>query len=177
VVGNAGLDLLRKDADLAVRMYREQNPSLITRKLGDVGWSLYASRALVERAGRSVPITPDHEGLSGLPVIRFGDGLANSMAGKWLAANTRVEDVVLSGTSVGSVLNAVKAGLGVSLIPCFTAHGDSSLVRMTPDIVTKVEAFLVIPPEHKETVRVRLVMDAVAALFQRERELLEGHAR
>jgi len=177
VVGNAGHDLLRKEADLAVRMYREQNPSLITRKLGDVGWSLYASRALLERTGRSVPITPDLEGLSGLPVIRFGDGLANSLAGKWLAANTHVEDVVLSGTSVGSVLNAVKAGLGVSLVPCFTAHDDSTLVRMTPDIVTKVEAFLVIPPENKETVRVRLVMDAVAALFQRSRELLEGHAR
>jgi DNA-binding transcriptional LysR family regulator len=176
VVGNAGHDLMRKEADLAVRMYREQNPSLITRKLGDIGWSLYASRALVERAGCPLPITPDQDGLGGLPVIRFGDGLANSTAGKWLAANTRADAVVLSGTSVGSVVNAVKAGLGVSLLPCFTAHEDRALVRMTPAVVTKVEAFLVIPPDHKETVRVRLVMDAVATLFVSQRALLEGHA-
>jgi hypothetical protein len=36
------------------------------------------------------------------------------------------------------------------------------------------EAFLVIPPDHRNTVRVRLVMDAVTALFERERALLAG---
>jgi hypothetical protein len=33
---------------------------------------------------------------------------------------------------------------------------------------------VVIPPDHRETVRVRLVMDAVTALFERERRMLEG---
>jgi DNA-binding transcriptional LysR family regulator len=172
VVGNAGHDLLRKEADVAVRMYREQNPSLIARKIGEVGWSLYAARALVERTGCSVPVDPTT--LRGLPVIRFGEGLARSVAGEWLAGNTRAEDVVLSGTSVASVSNAVKAGLGMSLLPCFTASDDASLVRLTPSVIVRVEAFLVIPPEHRETARVRLVMDAVTALFQRERGLLEG---
>ena len=172
VVGNAGHDLLRKEADVAVRMYRDQNPSLVTRKIGEIGWSLYAARALVERTGCSVPVDP--HALSGLPVIRFSDGLAKSLAGQWLTANTRVEDVVLSGTSVASVINAVKAGLGISLLPCFTVPADGTLVRLTPAVIVRVEAFLVIPPEHRETVRVRLVMDAIAALFQRERTLLEG---
>jgi DNA-binding transcriptional LysR family regulator len=172
VVGNAGHDLLRKEADVAVRMYRDQNPSLLTRKIGEVGWSLYAARALVERTGRTVPV--DLDALHGLPVIRFGESLAHSTAGQWLAANTRTDDVVLSGTSVASVINAVKAGLGVSLLPCFTVHDDPSVVRLTPAVVARVEAFLVIPPEHRETMRVRIVMDAVTALFQRERARLEG---
>lgn len=174
VVGNAGHDLLRKEADVAVRMYRDQNPSLVTKKIGEVGWSLYASRALVERTGCQPPIALGDTGLCGLPVIRFGEGLSHSIAGQWLAANTRAEDVVLSGTSVASVINAVKAGLGASLLPCFTTHGDAALVRLTPAVLARVEAFLVIPPEHRETVRVRVVMDAIAALFQRERTLLEG---
>jgi DNA-binding transcriptional LysR family regulator len=174
VVGNAGHDLLRKEADVAVRMYRDQSPTLITRKLGDIGWTLYASRSFVERTGCNVPLTADAKGLHGLPVIRFSEGLASSVAGKWLTANTRNEDVVLAGTSVASVINAVKAGLGVSLLPCFTVHEEPSVVRLTPAVVTSVEAFLVIPPEHRTTVRVRLVMDAVAALFAREREMLAG---
>jgi DNA-binding transcriptional LysR family regulator len=62
----------------------------------------------------------------------------------------------------------------VSVLPCFVAQGDPSLVRLTPSVVTKVEVFLVIPPDHRNTVRVRLVMDAVAALFERERTLLGG---
>lgn len=175
VVGNAAHDLLRKEADVAVRMYRDQNPSLVARKIGEIGWSLYAARTLVERTGcGSLPGRVDAQSLCGLPVIRFSDGLAHSAAGQWLAANTRAEDVVLSGTSVASVINAVKAGLGISLIPCFTVQHDSTLVRLTSAVIARVEAFLVIPPEHRETVRVRLVMDAIAALFQRERALLEG---
>ena len=53
-------------------------------------------------------------------------------------------------------------------------HADPSLVRLTPSVVTKVEAFLVIPRDHRNTVRVRLVMDRVIALFERERALLGG---
>jgi len=64
----------------------------------------------------------------------------------------------------------------VSVLPCFAVPGDASLVRLTPSVVAKVEAFLVIPPDHRNTVRVRLVMDAVAALFERERALLGGCA-
>jgi DNA-binding transcriptional LysR family regulator len=176
VVGNAGHDLLRKEADIAVRMYRDQNPSLVTRKIGELGLSLYASRELVQRTGCNVPLAGDARSLCGLPVIRFGEGLATSTGGKWLATNTRDEDVVLSGTSMASVINAVRAGLGISVLPCFTVHGDAALVRLTPEVVARVEAFLVIPPEHRDTVRVRLVMDAITALFVRERALLEGAA-
>jgi len=64
----------------------------------------------------------------------------------------------------------------VAVLPCFAVHGNPSLVRLTPEIVARVEAFLVIPPDHRNTVRVRLVMDAVAALFERERVLLGGCA-
>jgi DNA-binding transcriptional LysR family regulator len=74
------------------------------------------------------------------------------------------------------VLNAVKAGLGISALPCFAAHCEPSLVRLTPSLIARGEAFLAIPPDHRETVRVRLVMDAVTALFEREREMLEGAA-
>ncbi len=171
VVGNGAHDLLRKEADVAVRMYRDQNPTLVTRKIGDIGWSLYAARSLVERTGCP---SVDPMALCGLPMIRFSDGLANSTAGQWLAANTRAEDVVLSGTSVAAVINAVKAGLGISAIPCFAVHDETALVRLTPAVIARVEVFLVIPPEHRETVRVRLVMDAITALFQRERAILEG---
>ena len=51
VVGSAALDLMRREADLAVRLFREKSPALVTRKIGDIGWTLYASRAYVERTG------------------------------------------------------------------------------------------------------------------------------
>lgn len=174
VVGSAALDLLRREADVAVRMFREQRPELVTRKIGDVGWSLYASRSYVERTGVTLGADLGARPLAGQPVIGYCGATARSPGGVWLAAHSRPEDVVLTGESVPSVLNAVKAGLGVSALPCFATHGDTSLVRLTPSLIARGEAFLVIPPDHRETVRVRIVMDSLTALFERERKVMEG---
>jgi hypothetical protein len=35
------------------------------------------------------------------------------------------------------LINAVKAGLGSSLIPCFKVQGDDALVRLTPAVVAR----------------------------------------
>jgi DNA-binding transcriptional LysR family regulator len=176
VVGSAALDLVRREADLAVRLFREKNPSLVTRKIGDIGWSLYASPAYVERTGWKLGADFAASALVGQPVIGYAGAAGRSPGGVWLAEHVRPEDVVLTGESVPSVLNAVKAGIGLAALPCFAVHEDTSLVRLTPSLIARGEAFLAIPPDHRETIRVRLVMDAVTALFQREREILAGAA-
>jgi DNA-binding transcriptional LysR family regulator len=174
VVGSATLDLLRREADLAVRLFREKNPSLVTRKIADIGWSLYGSRAYVERTGVTFGAELAADALAGQQVIGYAGPAARAPGPVWLACHSRPEDIVLTGESVPSVLNAVKASLGLSVLPCFAAHDDASLVRLTPSLIARGEAFLVIPPDHRETVRVRLVMDAVTALCERQRKVLEG---
>jgi DNA-binding transcriptional LysR family regulator len=174
VVGSAALDLLRREADLAVRLFREKSPTLVTRKIGDIGWSLYASRAYVERTGVTLAADLEECALAGQTVIGYAGPTARSPGAVWLAKHSRPEDVVLTGESIPSVINAVKAGLGLSALPCFAVDCDPSLVRLTPSLIARGEAFLVIPPDHRQTVRVRLVMDALTALFERERKVLEG---
>lgn len=171
VVSSAPLDLTRREADLAVRMFRETSPTLVTRKLGEPGWGIYASREYVEKTG----IVPG-PGLSleGLAVVGYKEPVTRAPGPTWLTKNTRPEQVVLSGDSVSAVLNAVRAGLGLSVLPCFVVPEAPTLVRLTPAVVAKGEAFVVIPPDHKDTARVRLVADALVALFERERALLEG---
>jgi DNA-binding transcriptional LysR family regulator len=176
VVSNAALDLMRREADVALRLFREKTGTLVARKIGDVGWSLFASRAYVERTGLAFGADIADGALTGQPIIGYAGAAARSAGGLWLAAHTRPEDVVLTCESVLSVLNAVRAGLGVSVLPCFAAHGDATLARLTPAIIARAEAFLVIPPDHRNTVRVRLVMDALGTLFERERTMLDGAA-
>lgn len=173
-VGSAALDLIRREADIAIRFFRESNPTLIAKKLGDVGWSVYASRAYVESTGVSLGAARDGCLLAGQRVVGYRGAAGRAPGALWLAEHSRQEDVVFAGDSVMAVWNAVKAGFGVSALPCFVAYGEPAMVRLTAAVVATTEAFLVIPPDHKGTVRVRLVMDAVTALFERERELLEG---
>lgn len=174
VVGSAALDLVRREADVAIRLFRESNPTLIAKKLGDIGWSVYASRAYVERSGLSLGSELAGCVLAGQRVVGYRGPAGRAPGALWLAAHSRQEDVVFTGDSVMAVWNAVKAGFGVSALPCFVTHDDPNLVRLTPAVVATAEAFLVIPPDHKNTVRVRLVMDAATELFERERTLLEN---
>lgn len=173
-VSSAALDLLRREADLALRLFREKSPTLITRKIGEFGWSVFASQAYVKRTGVALGTDLDGCALAGQAVVGYVGPAAHSAGPIWLGEHSRPEDIVLTGGSVPSVLNAVKAGIGLSVLPCMAVHGDASLVRLTPMVVAQSEAFLVIPPDHRETARVRLVMDAVTALFEREKAVLEG---
>lgn len=174
VVSNAAIDLVRREADVAIRLFREQNPALVTRKLCDIGWSVYAARTHAEQRGLTVGAAPSPGWLDGQAIVSYRGPPARSAGGAWLAANTRPEDVVLSCESVQAVASAVKAGLGVSALPCFVGCDDPALVRITPAVVASVEAFVVIPPDHRHTVRIRIVTDALAHLFEQERAVLAG---
>jgi DNA-binding transcriptional LysR family regulator len=173
VLSSVAVDLTRCEADLAVRGFRETNPTLVSRKIGDIGWSVFASRQYVDLNG----IVPGaNVALGDLAVVGYKDPVSRAPGPVWLSANTRPQQLVLSGDSVTSVLTAVRAGMGVSVLPCFVAAEELALVRLTPSVVAMGELFVVIPPKHRDTRRVRLVMDAIVALFERERERLEGAA-
>jgi len=174
VVSSAALDLIRRDADVALRLFRESNPALVTRKIGVVGWSVYAAQAYLDRTGFVMNDVHQDAPLAGQAVVGYAGAPLRSTGAIWLNDHCRANDIVLTGESVPSVMDAVRAGLGVSVLPCFAAHGNAALVRITPAVVAQTEAFLVIPPDHRNVVRVRLVMDAVTALFERERAVLSG---
>ena len=178
VVANGAVDLLRGEADVALRMFRETSPNLISRKIGEAGWSIYGSSAYLDRTGFTLDDVGDGCVLAGQPIVGYTGPAGRSAGARWLDAHSRPEDVVIRSESVTSVAAAVRAGLGLSVLPCFTVGKDGTffgaLRRVTPAVVATTEAFLVIPPDHRQTVRVRLVMDAVAALFERERAFLGG---
>ena len=49
IVGVRTLDIARRDADVAVRFARPTAPGLVCRKLGEIGFSLYASQNYLAR--------------------------------------------------------------------------------------------------------------------------------
>ncbi len=57
VASDATENLLQREADIAVRMYRPEQVDVITRKVGDLGIGVYAATAYLDRKG--VPRTID----------------------------------------------------------------------------------------------------------------------
>ncbi|MGZ3305855.1 MAG: LysR family transcriptional regulator [Asticcacaulis sp.] len=52
VASDEAQNLLRRDADIAIRMFRPSQPTLIARKLGDTPLGLFGARRYLDRCGR-----------------------------------------------------------------------------------------------------------------------------
>jgi DNA-binding transcriptional LysR family regulator len=170
VAGNRTFDLQKGEADVAVRMVPTEQPDLVSRVLGEASWSLYASRAYLQSAGR--PPTPGD--LAGHQVVGFDDSLAGSPGAMWLAANAAGATVALVGNSVGMVVQAADSGAGIAMIPCFLATARPNLVRLFDDLAEKRKIWLVFRRDVGEIARVRAVIDFISETIRADRALFIG---
>jgi DNA-binding transcriptional LysR family regulator len=166
------LDLMRGETDLAVRMFRPTAPDLVIRKLCDVGWSLYASASYLARRG---PVA-DLETLEGHDVVGYDEALARSPGGQWLAKHVRGVRIAFVGDCPRVVTGAVEQGLGIGVLPCFLTASLTELRRLTPAVVASSEACLVVHPDLKDALRIRVVMDRLISLYTENAKLLSGLA-
>ena len=167
--GNDAANLRKREADIAVRMYRDDHDGLTMRKLGAVGWSLYAAPRYVAARGR--PTHPD--ALAGHNVVAYADLTEKTPGAIWLASRIQSSRVVARAGSIRAVFESVKHGLGISALPCWLADG-SGLDRLTRDVIAHTDVFVVYPPELKAVVRIRIVLDRLVDAFRRRREWLSG---
>jgi DNA-binding transcriptional LysR family regulator len=161
-------NLSRREADLLIR---EQVPDLggiVTRKLGRVAYAVYGHRSFTRKA----------VDLKALPWIGFDDDHAYMPGQAWLRALLDGAKLAVRGNNWLVLHEAVRAGAGLAVLPCYLGDPDSQLHRIG-DVLSEVFAdqWLLVHRDLRALPRVRAVMDAVIALFQHERALLEGSGR
>jgi DNA-binding transcriptional LysR family regulator len=152
VSGGRLLDLKRGEADLAVRSGTVLDEELIARKLGDAGFSLYASPGYLER----YPLWADPTDLAGQQVIAYGAGLIGLPAGQWLAAHTAQANAVLSTDEIATMMDAAASGVGVALLPCLVGDIEPRLRRLTPQVLVRQGLSLVYRREARMNESIRL---------------------
>jgi hypothetical protein len=80
VMSDQYVDLARGDADVALRSGDTDDDALVGRKIADSLWSVYASKAYIDRNGRPESIV----GLAQHATVGFDGPLASDRAAKWL---------------------------------------------------------------------------------------------
>lgn len=168
LISSAAVDLARGEADIAIRAFRETRGDLVARKVADIGWSLYASPAYLARK----PLAADPLDLRGHDIIGFAEVAARTPGARWLDEHASGAAVALRATSTTAAMNAARAGMGVAVVPCFTA--DASVERIAPKVIATSEVFIVTTADAKATARVRIVCNALANLFTKEKAMLGG---
>ena len=166
----APLDLMRREADIALRMFRPTQPALVARLVGKLGWSLYASEAYVARKGTLASLGD----LSGHDLIAYGAELKAGFGPRWLEEHAGNGTVVMRCDTVRGAVLAVTQGVGIGTMPCYLAAGEPSLRRLTPEVTANAEIFLVTAPDLQDLKRIRLVLEMVTTVFDRNRALFAG---
>ena len=112
------LDLTRREADLALRTIRPQSGDLVMTRVAASPWTPMAAAA---SARERAPVKRWEE----VDWIAWGDDLAGIPPARWLAKHAPEAEPVLKTSHIAAQVAAVRAGIGVALLPLAYARVDA----------------------------------------------------
>ncbi|MBZ4210571.1 MAG: LysR family transcriptional regulator [Rhodoferax sp.] len=160
VSSNQVSNLLRREADIAVRMMRPEQNSLIARKIGDVRLGAYASRGYLESRAplRKASDLLQHELIGGDadPAILQGFAAMGFPVTRSAFA-LRSDDFIVQ-------WQAVRAGLGIGFCADYMVRSDTDVVEVLAGQlkIPSLPMWLAVHREIRTNARIRRVFDYLA---------------
>jgi DNA-binding transcriptional LysR family regulator len=159
VSSNDPSDLLRREADIAIRSFRPTEAELISKKIAEVEAPLFAAITYLDRVG--IPKTVDD--LKNAEFVAIGD-VGGFMSGlkQFGVELTEKNFPVQSGSHIVH-WELVKQGLGIGIVPLDIGEAEPLVERVLPDF--KLMSFPIWLTSHRElrtNKRIRLVFDFLA---------------
>lgn len=175
VITDRSLDLENGEADLAIRTSQTLAVSdLVARKICDHDMALYCSRDYAARRGapRSPADLVDHD------LIDVTAEMGEIPGATWMMRHAGGKPPITRSNSMGSLVHAVKAGLGIGALPCTIGDLDADLLRCSDEIEeARTSSWIVTRRELKDTPRVRAFIDFMAPYLQQQIRLVEERGR
>ena len=160
MLGERVLDLPMREADVAIRMKEPSQADLVRKRLMSVQLCLYANKAYVQK--NKVPKTLSE--LRAHRVIFQNVSSEQVAAGETLVKELLSYDLkkVLTVNNYFGVLQAVRFGLGIGVLPDYVAIDNPELVRILPEFASNVvPIFLAYPEELRQSKRIAAFRDFV----------------
>ncbi len=156
VVSNKVSNLLRREADIAVRMVQPEQATLIAKRIGKVTLGVYAHRDYLRRRGTSrqpldllshalIGFDTDQSIIEGF--TRFGVPLGT------VSFAVRTDDLI-------AYQESIRAVLGIGFIADYVGRADNSLVPLLPMLkLPALPMWLAVHREIRTSQRIRQVYD------------------
>lgn len=154
------LDLPMREADVAIRMKEPSQADLIRRKLMSVNMRLYATPEYLKEKGNPETI----EDLSEHRLICQNVSSTQVNAGAQLVQELLSHDIpsLLTVNNYFGVLQAVRSGLGIGVLPDYILQDFPTVERVLPDVESnEIPVFLAFPAELRQSKRISAFRDFV----------------
>ncbi|WP_313350459.1 LysR family transcriptional regulator [Paracoccus sp. (in: a-proteobacteria)] len=162
------VNLHRRDADLAVRLVKPQRGNVTIRRLGMLGFGLYASRTYAEQRHETGRLETDR-------FITWCETYSHLPAAQWIERVLCGHPPTLATTTLSAQLSAAIAGVGLAVLPHFLGR-QNDLVCLQADLGIDQEIWLAVHADLAQSRRVRVVSEFLVELARENRAALETPA-
>jgi DNA-binding transcriptional LysR family regulator len=155
-------DLARREADLALRHQPPESGDFYVSKAGTFACAAYRRRGADADAW-----------------VTYIDEQAHYAPARWVQRqlDETGKPVALRASSMLMHLEAIRAGTGRGILPCYVGDGHRLLERLTPPIPElAAEYWIIVHRDLRRAACVRAVIDWVKTMFAEQRELIAGAA-
>lgn len=150
-------DLMRRQADIALRFARPTAPGLVAKVLAHVDYGLYAQ---ADYAAARLPAQWEFLG--------YDDLQQDAPQQEWLDKVRGARRYSVRSNDLLTLLQAAVAGCGVGVFPRYAAAGAPGMVALDPPCPVRRKLWLVMHDDVRRAPHVRAVADEIIAMFEHE---------
>lgn len=173
IVSNSAANLLQRDADVAIRMFRPTQNDLVARKIADLPLGFFGHRNYLSAHG-------EPQTLGDLRSHRFiGMDRETSLidAGKMLGETFTRSDFAFRCDNILTHNEAIRSGIGIGVTHQGLAAHWSNVDQVLPGIpLPALDLWIACHSEVRHNKRIRAVMDFLGEALQRPYECMEEAA-
>jgi len=159
VVSNAISNLLTREADIALRMVRPTQASLVARRIADVPMAVCASQHYLQQHG--APTQPGD--LQHHRLLGFDTSDAIIQGFEAMGHAIRREHFCLRTDDMLAYWQAVRAGLGIGFVAAYMLASDPEVTPVLPELpLPHLPIWLTVHREIRTSPRIRAVYDFLA---------------
>lgn len=164
------LSLAMREADISVRLRQPEQHDLVVRRIGTLGFGLYASEAYLACHGQ----VDFADGLLAHHCVTQHEDVQDAAQTAWLGELMRHARISVQTTSHEAAVVAAVHGAGLACLACFRADQEPGLRRLAPpSAAPSAGIWLVVHRDSRRTPRVRVVLSLITESVRAMRSRLD----
>jgi len=158
------VNLHKREADLALRTVPPARGHVTGRRLGSLSFGLYAAPTYIAHRKAGTKAENFHQDR----FITWSSEQSHFPGARWITDILEGRPPVLACNMLSSQIHAVKAGLGLAILPHFLGEAEA-LVPIEIPLEIEQPIWLVVHTDLLQTYRVRVVADFLAKILREKR--------
>lgn len=149
-------NLTKRDADIAIRTTKNPPETLIGRKVATVSSAVYGSKQYLKTH-------PNLKNLRRHDWLGFDEGIIDAATAQWLKQMVPQERCQYRLNTCAALLAAVKANLGLAVLPSYVGETEPELVQVLPAIAPLEKDLWILTHEDlRHVTRIKTFIDFIA---------------